>query len=195
MRLRVNSTDILIEECSGVYPVAEDSILLMNSIANLDFEGKRVLDMGTGTGVIAIYCAKRKARVVASDICQKALECARRNAALNGVRIEFVESNLFSNIKGCFDIIIFNPPYLPFDGVHDESDHLVIGGYSGGELIVEFLRDAKSHLSPNAVIYIVLSSLGSNRVLGAMKKYYRFSLVLKQRFFFEKIETYKLTRA
>lgn len=76
----------------------------------------RILDLCTGSGNIAISLTKNitDCKIVASDISDKALEVAKRNASLNGVseRIEFLESDLFENIKDRFGIIVCNPPYV-----------------------------------------------------------------------------------
>ena len=76
----------------------------------------RILDLGTGSGCIAISLTKNLAdcKIIASDISDKALDVARENAAMNGVsgRIEFIKSDLFDDIKGKFDIIASNPPYI-----------------------------------------------------------------------------------
>lgn len=77
--------------------------------------GARILDLCTGSGCIAIAIKKAfpQAEVYASDISLAALQMARRSAALNDVHIEFLESDLFANIPGRFDLIISNPPYIP----------------------------------------------------------------------------------
>lgn len=78
--------------------------------------GLKILDLGTGSGCIAISLTKNldNCKIIASDISEKALDVARENAALNGVsgRIKFVKSDLFNDIKGRFDIIASNPPYI-----------------------------------------------------------------------------------
>lgn len=78
--------------------------------------GPRILDLGTGSGNIAISLTKNcsDCRMFASDISEKALEVARLNARLNGVsdRISFIKSDLFEDIGGEFDYIVSNPPYI-----------------------------------------------------------------------------------
>jgi SAM-dependent methyltransferase len=94
-----------------VYPPQEDSLLLANSI----IPRGRVLEIGTGSGIVAITLAKKGHDVVATDLNPRALLAARENAAANGVggRVAVVRADLLSGIKGPFDTVVFNPPYLP----------------------------------------------------------------------------------
>jgi len=77
-------------------------------------EGSIVLDMGTGSGILAIEAAKKASVVFAADISEEAIKIARKNAELNGVEnIKFIQSDLFSSLPHIkFDVILFNPPYL-----------------------------------------------------------------------------------
>ncbi|RHZ35446.1 peptide chain release factor N(5)-glutamine methyltransferase [endosymbiont GvMRE of Glomus versiforme] len=87
----------------------------------------RILDIGTGCGNIAISLAKNKPnwKFVASDINKKALKVAKDNAEAHRLKnIEFVVSNLFDNIKGKFNIIISNPPYVNKDEYKDISSYV-----------------------------------------------------------------------
>ncbi|MBO4380978.1 MAG: peptide chain release factor N(5)-glutamine methyltransferase, partial [Clostridia bacterium] len=77
-------------------------------------EGASVLDLCTGSGAIATVIAlKTGAKVVASDVSAPALDVARANALNNGVKIDFVLSNMFEKVEGKFDVIVSNPPYIP----------------------------------------------------------------------------------
>jgi release factor glutamine methyltransferase len=98
-------TEILVQtalETINEQPINDDSI--------------RMLDLCTGSGCIAISLTKikQKCRIFASDISEEALNIAKENAAMNGVsdRVSFIVSDLFKDIKGKFDIIISNPPYV-----------------------------------------------------------------------------------
>ena len=77
-------------------------------------EGKRVLDMCTGSGCIAVTVAKlgKPELVAASDASEAALLVARKNASENGAEVEFFCGDLFENVTGCYDIIVSNPPYI-----------------------------------------------------------------------------------
>jgi release factor glutamine methyltransferase len=79
-------------------------------------ESDRVLDLGTGSGVNAVVAASRSADVVAVDVNPLAVECASLNARSNGVesRLDVRESNLFENVDGRFDLIVFDPPFRWF---------------------------------------------------------------------------------
>lgn len=75
--------------------------------------GERVLDMGTGSGVNAILAAKQGAHVVAVDVNPHAVAAARANAERNGVadRVEIARSDLFAEVEGRFDLVVFDPPF------------------------------------------------------------------------------------
>ena len=114
-----------------VYEPAEDSILLLKNL--IDVRDKEVLEIGVGTGLISIACAKRGAkRVVGVDINPYAVKLAKENAKLNNVNITFFESDLFENVEGEFDVILFNPPYLP-TSEDDKIDSYLNYAFDGGE--------------------------------------------------------------
>jgi len=90
---------------------------ILEGLENKDSDEEvNILDIGTGSGCIAISLAKNlpNAKVVAVDISKKALEIARRNAKDNNVDIVFVEADILSicDFKGKFDVIVSNPPYV-----------------------------------------------------------------------------------
>jgi len=117
-RSPVKGIELEIREAAGVYGPLDDTFLMIEALENIEL-GKKVLELGTGTGMIAIYCSKRGAEVTATDINEEALRLARENAELNGERIEFIKSDLFEAVKGRFDAAIFNPPYLPDEEPRD----------------------------------------------------------------------------
>lgn len=139
----------------NVYSPAEDSILLADS---LDVNGgERVLDVGTGSGIIALSAAEFAGSVLGVDVDPQAVSCARKNAVRNGIgNAEFRVSDLFENVEGKFDLIIFNPPYLPSGSIKDKA---VDGGRRGRQLIRKFIADAGDHLNPEGRILILVSSL------------------------------------
>lgn len=93
-----------------------DTVLEVIKGARRKGKGLSILDLGTGAGNIAITLTKssENCKIIASDISEKALEVARKNAILNKIsgRVEFIKSDLFNDIEGEFDIIVSNPPYV-----------------------------------------------------------------------------------
>jgi release factor glutamine methyltransferase len=140
-----------------VYRPGEDSYLLARHVLRL-VHGE-VLDMGTGSGVQAVEAAVKPevSRVVAVDVSPAALEEARRRAESGSVlgKIEFIQSDLFENVEGVFDWIVFNPPYLPSEGDADEASWA--GGETGAETVRRFLHEARSHLKKRGSILMVYS--------------------------------------
>ncbi len=115
--------------------------------------GKDVLDMGTGTGIQGIIAAKDGAeRVVLSDVLRGACENARRNVTVQGVSAvcAVVESDLFENIDGRFDVIVFAQPYFPGDPIPEHPASA--GMLDRGQLICRFLSSASGHLRQEGVI-------------------------------------------
>lgn len=135
----------------------------VNKIIN-DFKDKKnMLEIGTGSGAMSIVIAKRAgAKIVATDICPKALEIARKNAEQNKVNIEFRESDLFNNITEKFDLIFSNPPQSKTETV-DKSERegkLVIprlacdGGNDGFYLYNKIKSEAKKFLNKDGVLVL-----------------------------------------
>ena len=148
---------------ADVYEPAEDTFLLAD---NLDvYLGERVLEIGTGCGLLAILAAKAGARVVVTDINQAALECARVNAHTHGVAncIDFRLGNLFEPVaKERFDLVIFNPPYLPIEPKEAFGTPLDLAweaGPDGRAVIDRFLNELSEYLAPNGHALFVQSSL------------------------------------
>ncbi|MCW6160996.1 MAG: methyltransferase [Candidatus Micrarchaeales archaeon] len=145
---------VKITGCRGVYYPAEDSYMLAKIVERKAF-GK-VLDLGTGTGIQGIVAAKAGCEVYFSDISENALQCAEKNAELNGVHGRFLRSDLFSKVKGRFNTIIFNPPYLESGKEIRYAD--LDGGVLGRELIDRFLSGVKEFLLPDNTVLLVENS-------------------------------------
>jgi len=151
--------ELRLEIPPGVYEPKEDSILLAENISLKPRD--RVLDIGTGSGLQALVAAGKGAKVVAVDINPKALDAAGRNAENNRVsNIDFRLSDLFSGIdpKEKFDLILFNPPYVPSDEKDLEAKAWA-GGKAGRETIDRFIEQAPKHLKKGGRILLLVSSL------------------------------------
>lgn len=174
-----------------VYNPSDDSYLLLKVVEVAP--GESLLEMGTGTGLLAIHAAKLGAKVTAVDINPNAVEAARRNAAHNNVRLDVVQGDLFEKNPGSYDVIAFNPPYLPGEATSTAwIEKAWSGGEEGSEVAVRFLRDAWKHLNPGGRIYMILSSVGGlTSVLKASKERYDADMLEEQRMFFESIFAYR----
>lgn len=138
-----------------IYEPQEDSQLILKFIKK--YATGTVLDMGTGSGILAQEALKSAKKVIAVDINPEAIEFAKNNS---DKAIEFKVSDLFSNVKGKYQLIIFNPPYLPEDKLEDrESRQITTGGKHGYEIIEKFLEQANEYLEDNGKILLVFSSL------------------------------------
>jgi release factor glutamine methyltransferase len=153
-----------------VYEPDEDSFLLAEKMTVT--EDDAVLDMGTGCGILAVLAAEKAKSVLAVDINPYAIECANRNAEMNGARekIEFRHGDLFHPIKQNerFSLILFNSPYLPSEPDEERSwiGKAWAGGPNGRTVIDRFVMDAPNFLAAGGRIQLVQSSLSDvNRTI------------------------------
>lgn len=144
-----------------VYQPREDSNLLAKQILERDLENKNCLDMGTGSGIIAEKMVRAGAEtVVAADINPEAVQEASDKLG-DKENVKVIESDLFENLEGEYDLIAFNPPYLPGDELDEDMEDREIwrGGDSGEEFTEEFLDTARGYLRDGGEILFVVSSL------------------------------------
>jgi len=161
--------DIELDVPDSVYYPKEDSELLIEVIQKIDIKGKNILEIGCGSGLLSIIMARKGAKVTATDINPDAIEAAEINAEKNGANILVLLSNMFENVTGKFDLVVFNPPYLPIG--EDEGDITYSGGSSGREIIELFVSHVKNYLNKNGVVLMVISSLtGEKEVIDLFKE-------------------------
>lgn len=177
-----------------VYEPAEDSFLLAEAILARDLAGRRALDVGTGTGIAGLAMAQRGARVVAVDASPHAAALARRNLA---GRASVVRGDLASALRGPFDLVAFNAPYLPsapeerVEGWLDAAFH---GGKGGVEVARRFVRDLPRVLAPDGEALLVASSRGD--LDGLREEAASAGLAMSEvgdvKFFFERVVLFRL---
>jgi len=177
-----------------VYEPREDSYLLSETIKNhLKDVSKSsfILDMGSGSGIQAKTCKDLGFKnIIAADINAEAVKHLKKQ------KLNATKSNLFSNIKDKFDIIIFNPPYLPEDKREPEDSRIqTAGGKKGYEIIVKFLKQSKTHLNKDGKIFLLFSTLSNPKIIKkyAKKFNYKYDLLNKKKLFFEKLYVYLFT--
>ena len=166
----------------GFFFVVNENVLVPRShLAELIFDQFKpwlnskkkinMLDLCTGSGHLAILSSKflNCNKVIASDICDKAIEIAELNASLNNSKINVIQSNLFSKINknSKFDIIISNPPYvlsknmkkLP-DEYRKEPKIALDGGFEGISLVEKIINQAQNYLSKTGILIL---EVGGNK--------------------------------
>ena len=102
-------------DARALVPRPETEIVVERCLALLEgIESPRVVDVGTGSGAIALAIAQERpgAHVHATDISPAALALAQENAAANGLSVEFREGDLLAGLEGPFDLVVSNPPYV-----------------------------------------------------------------------------------
>jgi len=169
------------------YKPSEDSYLLSDilkeKIPKLLKENPdlRFLEIGSGSGIqlqTVLDLGVKKENLFSCDINENAVEVCRKKG------FNCKKSDLFSQIKGEFDVIIFNPPYLPRDKREPSDSQLsTTGGKKGSEIINKFLRQAKNYLSEKGEIFLMSSSLTKGIEFLDYKK----RIIKKKKLFFEEL--------
>jgi len=158
----------------GVFAPISDSRFLADVLREQTVAPRcSVLDVCTGSGILAITAALRGARTVtAVDVSRRALLTVRLNARLNGVTVRTVRGDLLAAVPGeRFDVIVSNPPYVP--SVEEElpgagASRAWEGGHDGRVFLDRLIADAPEHLRPGGTLLLVTSSiLGTDRTLAA----------------------------
>jgi len=171
-----------------MYAAREDSLLLLKEV-NKYAKGK-VLDMGAGSAVQALGAADRKDvdSILAVDIDKEVVKELKKTIKTKKIRIGY--SNLFSNVKGKFDTIIFNPPYLPDDA--GMEDRALYGGKEGHELIEKFFKQVSRHLNREGIILLVFSSFTGKKKVDSIiaENGFKSRQLGHQRIFFEELWVY-----
>lgn len=185
-----------------VYLPAEDSELLANEAWKHVFG--RVLEIGTGSGIIAIACAQKLEvrEVVATDISESAIKCAGANAKKHGLKIRLYRGNLFSALPkgiGKFNAILFNPPYLPTNAsekVHGKLNFALDGGKEGISTAGKFLQGAGKYLEDGGMVLMIASTAQNLEKLSQIAENAGFShgVCGTHNLFFEQLQVWLLRK-
>ena len=184
--------DFIINTDDNVYVPAEDSYLLAD---NLEIKkGQSVLEIGTGSGIVAMYASRLTDDITVTDINFDACELARKNFTENGIEnIEILWGNLFEVVENKkFDVILFNTPYLPTedDEVLDNTiNYAFDGGLNGRKVIDLFLNEVGNHLNDGGIVQLIQSSLsGNDETLARLDEMgFIAEIAASEHFFFEDI--------
>jgi release factor glutamine methyltransferase len=172
-----------------VYQPEEDSYLLSRVLKKEKVDlNTKILDMGAGTGIQAQTLIDRGVlleNVTLVDINTEAIKLLKKKFKKSKV----IKSNLFKKVKGKFDLIIFNPPYLPEDPREPADSRIATtGGKTGSEIINKFLKEAKKHLTKEGKIFLLTSSLTK----GINWKGYKKKILSRKKVFYETLKVFSL---
>jgi release factor glutamine methyltransferase len=151
-----------------------------------------VLDMGTGSGVCAVFAAKHARRVVAVDINAAAVRCAGINALLNHVehKIDVRHGDLFEPVaEERFDVILFNPPFVRADP-RDDRDR----AWCSNDVATRFAAGLSSHLNPGGCALVLLSSFGDGLefLQEFRRQSFEISVLAERRFVNERLTLFRI---
>ena len=165
----------------GVLIPRADTEILVEKALKVMPPNARVLDIGTGSGAIAVSLARlgQAARVTAVDVSDKALEIARKNAENNGADVEFVKSDCFSALQGRkYDMIVSNPPYISDEEmqtlmpeVRQEPELALFGGGDGLDFYRRISRETPEHLNEGGFLLFEIGWLQKDAVSALMRTF------------------------
>lgn len=193
VEIKYRNARVLLGDADCVYEPAEDSFLLAEAGLKEAETGTRILEVGTGSGFVsAVLRANiQDIYLVATEINPHAISCARANG------IEVIRTDLFNGIKpgkpeNRFDLVLFNPPYLPTsrdEKVQGWLNYAFDGGTSGRETLDRFLDQVKAYLKPGGKILVLISSItGFEAIREKMEGMgFRVDIVARKKVSFEEL--------
>ncbi|MGV9842280.1 HemK2/MTQ2 family protein methyltransferase [Streptomyces fungicidicus] len=159
----------------GVYAPQEDTELLAGALSDEPVPpDAAVLDVGTGSGALAVAAARRGCRVTAVDVSWRAVGTARLNALRAGVPVRVRRGDLFGPVRGeSFDLVLANPPYVPAPGgpsLPRGAARAWDAGADGRLVLDRICREAPALLRPGGVLLLVQSALsGPELTVGHLR--------------------------
>ena len=146
-----------------------------------DREKIKILDIGTGSGCIAITLDKLldDSIVTGVDISKEALEVAKENSTSNSSDVLFIESDIFSNVSDKYDVIISNPPYISYDDnevmdiVRNNEPSLALFAKDNGLYFYnKIIKDSKKYLCDKFIMAFEIGYKQANDIVSIINKYY-----------------------
>ena len=186
-----NFSDINLKSDPKVYSPSEDSFLLADNL--IISEKDEVLEVGVGSGYVSLVAAQKSRFVFGTDINPHAVKLARENAILNDVdNIKFIKTDLFPVIEKKYDLILFNPPYLPRDDVitrKKKIDSSWSSGSDGRKATERFINNLDVYLKKEGTFQLIQSSLtGLKQTKDSLKDFgYDIEITAKKKLFFEEL--------
>ncbi|MHB1260167.1 MAG: HemK2/MTQ2 family protein methyltransferase [Thermoplasmatota archaeon] len=153
-----------------VYRPSDDTLILAKAVHAEVRRGERFLEVGCGSGYVSLVAARAGATVTCTDANPHAVELARHNAKQNRLAVEAVETDLLAGLVGPFDVVAFNPPYLPTapdDYVPGPLNLAFDGGPDGNAVVLRFASQLAGLRPLPRCVLVVHSSLSDPEPLRA----------------------------
>ncbi len=186
-----NFSDINLKSDPKVYSPSEDSFLLADNL--IISEKDEVLEIGIGSGYVSLIAAQQSKFVWGTDINPKAVQLAKENAKLNEIdNVEFLKANLFPNLDRKYDLILFNPPYLPEEELLNEKKDIDLSwssGPDGRKITDKFIQNVGNHLKKEGKFQLIQSSISDIKKTKTKlnELNYNFEVTANEKLFFEKL--------
>lgn len=185
--------DVRVRTHPDVYEPSDDTHLLVDVVR--DLAPGRLLDVGTGTGLVAIVAARAGHRVTATDVEPTAARLARANARRTGVAVDVVRADLVRGVSlEAFDWVVCNPPYLPTgpgDHVEGPLDGALDGGPTGTDVTRRLVDLLPGEAPPLVVVTSTRQDLDGLRQ-ACRARGWRGETVASTRSFFERLEVWRI---
>ncbi len=169
---------------------------LLHFLSNENLKGVSILELGAGSGLISIYCAKEKQAIVtSSDVSSLSIKNLLENSNLNRVSIRIVQSDLFENLNpDDFEMIIINPPFYPGNPKTESEAAWYCG--ENFEYFRKLFFQLRERAKPDVILYMVVSEdCEINTIEGiANQNDFQMTLVLERKFWGERNFIYKITK-
>ena len=176
---------------SAIYQPAEDSYFLSKVIKkHVKDKNIKVLDVGSGSGIQSqtlINLGVNPNNITLTDINPNAVNHLKKNFP----KSKIIKTDLFSKVKGKFDLVVFNPPYLPKNKFDKEKD--TSGGKKGDETILRFLKQLKKHLRKNGKCLLLTSSLTPMSRIEKEFRSYKVNKIAGEKLFYEDLAVWEIS--
>lgn len=171
-------------------PRLDTEILVDEVVKYVGDDFAKILDMCTGSGCIAITVSDMcdNATVVGADISKDAIDIAEDNNKLNQTDVTFIESDLFENVEGLFDVVVSNPPYIKTEEIENLQEEVKLydpklaldGGESGLDFYQRIIKDSKDYLKANGMIFFEIGFDQAEEVSNILKENDYHDIVVKK---------------
>lgn len=183
-----------------VYAPSDDTFLLAKVVKETVQPGQKFLEVGCGTGLVSIAASRQGAEVTCTDANPHAVRLAWKNARQNGYGVHALETDLMENVPGPFDVVAFNPPYLPTaeeDKVQGPLNLAFDGGESGNDVVLRFVDQLEAASWKPSVVLVIHSSLSDPEPLVQRMDSmgYASDIAADEKHFMERLTVRRFTRA